>query len=95
MIYELKATKSALGHLAESHPDIHPVHVLQALRDDYACTRKAPQGRKVVLGEDDGGRLLMVVGLLKGKELWLITCREMNKNEKAYYRAMRKKRMGY
>lgn len=94
MIYELKATKSALRHLAEGHLDIHLEHVRQALRDVYACTRRATQGRKVVFGEDEGGRLLMVVGLLKGKELWLITCREMNKNEKAYYRAMRKKRMG-
>ncbi len=95
MIYELKVTKSALRHLAEAHPDIHLEHVSQALRDDYACIRKATQGRKVVLGEDDGGRLLLVVGFLKGTDIWLITCREMNRNEKAYYRAMRKKRMGY
>ena len=83
-----------MKHVEANHPGVSREMIVQAFYEEYACARPIDRGRKVVFGHGDDGAPLAIIGVTAGTTLGMITCREMTGNERAYYNAKRRRRVG-
>ena len=89
-IEKISWDQKAVDHI--SNHSISPEEVEQVLFNDsdLPIILKGREGRYIAYGKTNGGRFLLVVWAFKNRKTKIITCRDMTKKEKQFYRRGKK-----
>lgn len=84
-ISRIRWTDAAITHVARH--GVHPEEVEEVCFSGDPLIRSGREGLHYVLGQTDGGRyLFIVVREARPGEVRIVTAREMDTKERAYYR---------